>query len=515
MKLLLVSALALLASAAPAAEKQSLYRCQINTQDQSDKLHQYDVFDHRWGPGGQVDVHTRSVSEARTLLNLLPCVLKIDDVLNFNPPESNATSSSRVAALAVDPYFTAYQRYSAIIAKLVSWSQTHSDIVTYTPSIAVTHQGRNVPAIVITDSSVPAANKKTIWWNGGQHAREWISSATVMWITNQILTQKTDPTIASWLKQFQFVVTPMNNPDGYEYTFTTNRLWRKNMRNNGASDAASFGVDLNRNWDDGHWGIYGTSNNIRQETYCGPSPFSEPESSGTARFIAGFPNLYSGIDFHSYSEIVMRSWGWTMADSPNEVVLKKLGDGIVNAIYGVHQELYSSEKAAQLYPASGCTDDYMSNKLGMAGFTIELRDKGTYGFQLPPSQIVPVGEEIWAGMQFYIDFLIKNPNIPPQIPTTKKTTTTTTTTTKAATTTAPPKTSTTTTAAVKTSTTVTTKTTTTTTTTTKAATTTTASGSIAGTPCTSFGAYQCVAKVQYQCAYWTGSALTWGAHGTC
>ncbi|KAJ3024009.1 UNVERIFIED_CONTAM: hypothetical protein HDU68_008354 [Siphonaria sp. JEL0065] len=378
--------------AAPAAEKESLYRCTVKTQAQSDELHKYDAFQHRWGPGAVVDVHTRSNAEARSLLALLPCTLKIADVYNHHPVVNNTFQIQNTAALAVDPFFANYQRYDAFIAKLVSWSQTYSDIVTYYPSIAVTHQNRNVPAIVITDSSVPAANKKTIWWNGQQHAREWISGSTVMWITNQILTQKTDPTIASWLKQFQFVVTPMNNPDGYEYTHTTNRLWRKNMRNNGATDAASFGVDLNRNWDDGHWGVYGTTTDIRQETYCGPAPFSEPESSGTAKFIAGFPNLYSGIDFHSYSQIVMRSWGWTMNDSPNEAILKKLGDGLVAAIASIHQVKYTSEKAAQLYPASGCTDDYMSTKLGMAGFTIELRDTGNYGFQLPPSQIVPVGE---------------------------------------------------------------------------------------------------------------------------
>ncbi|KAI9349684.1 hypothetical protein BDR26DRAFT_891750 [Obelidium mucronatum] len=104
------------------------------------------------------------------------------------------------------------------------------------------------------------------------------------------------------------------------------------------------------------------------------------------------------------------------------------------------------------------------------------------------------------------------------------TTTTTTTTTKAATTTtkAPAsstttttttttkKPTTTTTASVKTST----KTTTTTTTTTKAPATSTGTA-VLGSPCTTFGAVQCVNKARYQCAYYNSNSLTWGAFGSC
>ncbi|KAI9349189.1 Fungalysin metallopeptidase-domain-containing protein [Obelidium mucronatum] len=92
-------------------------------------------------------------------------------------------------------------------------------------------------------------------------------------------------------------------------------------------------------------------------------------------------------------------------------------------------------------------------------------------------------------------------------PTTTKTTTTTTTTTatttKAGTTAGP-------TTVVPTTVGTTIRTTTTTTTTTSAKPTTTASGSIAGKPCTTFGASQCSGGITYQCAYYNSSSLTWG-----
>ena len=35
-------------------------------------------------------------------------------------------------------------------------------------------------------------------------------------------------------------------------------------------------------------------------------------------------------------------------------------------------------------------------------FTTELRDTGRYGFVLPPDQIIPSGEEMWAGFEVVI-----------------------------------------------------------------------------------------------------------------
>lgn len=36
-------------------------------------------------------------------------------------------------------------------------------------------------------------------------------------------------------------------------------------------------------------------------------------------------------------------------------------------------------------------------------FAIELRDTGNYGFVLPKEQIVPSGEEMYAGIRYLLD----------------------------------------------------------------------------------------------------------------
>ena len=42
-------------------------------------------------------------------------------------------------------------------------------------------------------------------------------------------------------------------------------------------------------------------------------------------------------------------------------------------------------------------------------YTIELRDQGWHGFELPPEQIVPSGEETWAGIQAMVEYKLDLP----------------------------------------------------------------------------------------------------------
>jgi len=40
-------------------------------------------------------------------------------------------------------------------------------------------------------------------------------------------------------------------------------------------------------------------------------------------------------------------------------------------------------------------------------YTIELRNRIRNGFVLPPENILPAGEETWAGIKAMIDFVIQ------------------------------------------------------------------------------------------------------------
>lgn len=107
------------------------------------------------------------------------------------------------------------------------------------------------------------------------------------------------------------------------------------------------------------------------EIYQGPSAGSEPETKALIEFSKSLPNLTAAIDFHSFGQLILRSWGFTDSPSRNEAVLKKLGDGMGKYLKG-----YTSERSAALYKTAGSVDDWWSAKRGIVGFTVELRCVG-------------------------------------------------------------------------------------------------------------------------------------------
>jgi len=58
----------------------------------------------------------------------------------------------------------------------------------------------------------------------GIHAREWICPALATWILNQLLTSN-DADIRFIAENFDWYVFPSVNPDGYQYSHTTVRIW--------------------------------------------------------------------------------------------------------------------------------------------------------------------------------------------------------------------------------------------------------------------------------------------------
>ncbi|CAF1221003.1 unnamed protein product [Rotaria sordida] len=75
--------------------------------------------------------------------------------------------------------------------------------------------------MAIRHDGTKATTKKAVWWDGGIHAREWISPATVIYIAYAFLSKYgQDPTITHLVDQFDCYILPVFNVDGYAYTWT-------------------------------------------------------------------------------------------------------------------------------------------------------------------------------------------------------------------------------------------------------------------------------------------------------
>lgn len=59
--------------------------------------------------------------------------------------------------------------------------------------------------------------------------------------------------------------------------------------------------------------------------------------------------------------------------------------------------------------ADGCSVDWGHGTLGAKySYVVELRDTGRYGFQLPERQIIPTGEETYAGVMALLEYVKAN-----------------------------------------------------------------------------------------------------------
>jgi len=269
-----------------------------------------------------------------------------------------------------------------------------------TVSIGKSVEGRDMRVIEITKAGPGAP---TAWIEAGIHAREWIASATATYMINELVNNYEKN--KGIVDNLNIHILPMANPDGYEYSRQSDRYWRKNRVRN---SNGCYGVDLNRNWGF-HWGEAGISNNPCSDIYCGSEPFSEVESTNIKNYVESLnPTPVLGHCIHSYSQLWLWPYGYGYNALPdNWQEIKKLAEDAADALYQVHGTYFDPINSADLYPAAGASDDWYRGGLGTRySFTTELRDTGHYGFELPPEQIIPSGEELFAGMKVVFQKLI-------------------------------------------------------------------------------------------------------------
>ncbi|KAG8586050.1 hypothetical protein GDO81_005222 [Engystomops pustulosus] len=273
-------------------------------------------------------------------------------------------------------------------------------------NIGSSFEKRPLYVLKMTGKEKTATN--TIWIDCGIHAREWISPAFCLWFVGHAVGfYGTDEYMTNLLKYTNFYILPVMNVDGYHYTWNTNRMWRKNRSKHGNNKC--YGTDLNRNFDAG-WCGPGASSNPCHDTYCGPYPESEPEVAAVVSFIKQHKDTIKGyITIHSYSQMVLFPYSYTTEKSKDHDELLRLANKVADGIRLKNRSRYASGPGADtIYLAPGGSDDWAYDLGIKYSFTIELRDKGTYGFLLPPSLIKPTCSEALTAIKIISAHIVKN-----------------------------------------------------------------------------------------------------------
>jgi hypothetical protein len=316
-------------------------------------------------------------------------------------PTAKATMQAQgmVEATAFPSGDAAYHDYEEMVAELQQAATDHPDIFSLF-SIGTSYDGRAIWAGRISDNAALDEDEPEVLFTHHQHAREHLTVEQALY-TLRILTDEyeTNPVVSRLVNERELLMVFDMNPDGGEYDIATGtyRSWRKNRQPN--SGSPYVGTDLNRNW--GYrWGCCGgSSTSPGNQAYRGVAPFSAPETQVVRDFVAsrvigGVQQIVAAIDFHTYAELVMWPYGYTMTDVPTDMTAD---DHAVFVTMGKEMAAmtgYTPQQGSDLYVSDGTIRDWLYGAYGIMSFTFELYPStSAQGGFYPPAEVIPVQTE--------------------------------------------------------------------------------------------------------------------------
>ncbi|MGW8954820.1 M14 family zinc carboxypeptidase [Streptomyces sp. NPDC055709] len=290
--------------------------------------------------------------------------------------EHTVSSAGRQrAAAAGDGVYRPYSGEGGLKEEILATAAANPSI-TKVVSIGKTVQGKDILALKLSKGAKKYRDgaKPSTLYMSNQHAREWITpEMTRRLLHHYVDGYGKDQRITRLVDTTELWFLLSANPDGYDFTHAaeSNRLWRKNLRDNNGDGRITTGdgVDLNRNFSY-KWGYdnEGSSPNPGSETYRGAGPSSEPETIALDRFQKRIGFEY-GINYHSAAELLLYGVGWQVATpTPDDVLYKALaGTPDKPAVPG-----YYPQVSSELYTTNGEADGHAANVNGLMMFTPEM-----------------------------------------------------------------------------------------------------------------------------------------------
>ncbi|XP_041969205.1 carboxypeptidase B-like [Aricia agestis] len=304
-------------------------------------------------------------------------------------------------------FFEEVRRYDEVDRYLVDLANRydHVEVVSGGRSF----EGRDIKYLKISTTNFQDQSKPVVMIESLIHAREWITLPVTLYAIHKLVEDITDQDL---IRDVDWIILPIANPDGYEYSHTTNRIWRKNR----ATDYVGCdGVDLNRNFD-ASWGIASGWFSCL-DTFHGRSAFSEPETQIIRDILSEHRHrLGLFLDIHSFGSYILYGYG-TGQLPPNGLIIHLVGVSMANAIDRVKWEANRNylvgNIASVLYPATGGASDYAQIVGNSLSYTYELpayrnQVNTMLGFLVDPEFIEQAGYETWEGIKVAVRYVAQN-----------------------------------------------------------------------------------------------------------
>lgn len=225
----------------------------------------------------------------------------------FTKPVSFGNGGSlRLGAATGYGYFT----YAEMVSELQALATAYPSIVSVF-NIGTSEQGQTIYGIKISDNVATDESEPEVLFTGLQHAREAIGGTSLIFFAEYLAENySADTRIKELVNNREIFIIPCLNPDGYAYNYsgasasyptTGGGLWRKNRR---LVATSTYGVDINRNygidWGNCSGATTSCGSNVpSDDTYYGPSAFSEKETQNVRTFVEAH-HFVAAIDQHCY-----------------------------------------------------------------------------------------------------------------------------------------------------------------------------------------------------------------------
>jgi carboxypeptidase T len=308
------------------------------------------------------------------------------------PPARN--DGSAVAPFDFPSADSRYHNYAEMNTEIDQRIQQYPNLMSKRV-IGKTYQGRDIIAVKISDNVATDESEPEILFTHHQHAREHLTVEMALYLIRELgAGYGSDSRVTNAVNNREIWIVPDLNPDGGEYDVASGsyRSWRKNRQPNTGS--SYIGTDLNRNWDYKFGCCGGSSGSTSSETYRGPAAESAPEVKVVANFVrsrvvGGKQQIKAGIDFHTYSQLVLWPFGWTNADTA-----PGLTQDDRDAFATVGRKMaasngYTAEQSSDLYITDGSIDDWLWGNQKIFSYTFEMYPASSSGGGFyPPDEVI-------------------------------------------------------------------------------------------------------------------------------
>lgn len=324
--------------------------------------------------------------------------IDIEDVASQLKREDEQLASYRNSRTS-RKLFQDYPSYDEVNTYIEELAAKYPSTVNLT-TIGDSFENRPIKYLKLSTSNFEDATKPIFFLDALIHAREWVTTPTVLYGLDRLLENPTKED--SWLlENVDWIIVPIVNPDGYEFTRSENRMWRGTRSINRFINTTCLGVDGNRNFDVS-WNTTGVSQDPCTQTYPGGEPFSEPETRHIRDLMhEHIDRLHFYMNIHSHGNYVLYPYG-SGENPPDTAVVHFVGAAMGAAMDARKIDLAGhylvGNSMRMLYGTSGSAQDYAA-KIGVPlAYTLELPGYG-HGFQVPPEYIDQINMETWQGLR--------------------------------------------------------------------------------------------------------------------